>query len=119
MTKKSNKCPEKILVWYLDNGYDRFSLFYEDDANNLDEIESYKVIKQWKISKPGFSIKMIGNLTQGNITTYKGSWGGEWIDESDDNVLRMSYIPLENEPSLSMFKNEIIEHIDNILENWI
>ena len=100
----------KYLIWYIENNQYIFELI-----NNINKPYIYK----WLISKEGFTINMIGNISELWNNDVKVLLAGEKMNLSFDNVNYRKYFNDINTPELIIYKKQIIEHIDKILENWI
>ena len=103
----------KYLVWYIENNQYVFEL--------VDNITK-PFIHKWLINKEGFTINMIGNISELWMNNSKVNWQGDKMNLSFDNVKYKKYFDNMNDPTdpeLIIFKNQIIEHINTILEDWI
>ena len=62
---------------------------------------------------------MIGNISELWMNDVKVFFEGEKMNLSFDNVKYKTYFDDMNSPELIVFKNQIIEHIDKIIETWV
>lgn len=100
----------KYLILYIENNQYVFEL--------VDNIAK-PFIHKWLINKEGFTINMIGNISELWMNDVKVFFEGEKMNLSFDNVKYKTYFDDMNSPELIVFKNQIIEHIDKIIETCV
>ena len=102
----------KYLIWYTnDYGYTFEIVDSEKKITNI--------IYKRKIDKNGFSINMVGNVTQAWINDPIVYFEGERVDLSYDNCGAKYYLDEINSPNLLKFKQYVIDHLNKILDEWI
>ena len=108
----------EYLVLYTFDKFFTFELLTDDEYDVLCDDTSKHVEYTKKILKEGFTINMIGNVDDKYIDIHPAFWENEVTDMSD-GIKRRTFYMSDDEPNLILFKTQIIEHINDIFDNWL
>ena len=102
-----------VIVFTIELVNDQIDFFKESDK--YIELKD-QIIKYWTVNSEGFTLNMVSDIADELCKSYEAKWDSEIL--LDDDIIKISYY-VDKDINFKHIEDYIINHIDNILTNWI